>query len=108
MSAAKHTPGPWFAEIDNPRATIPGHTIKQLASPHLPVAIVHAHTGSKGPGGGIANAHLVAAAPALLAALELANAHFTHFGAAPEECDADVRAAWSAIRAAIKAAKGGK
>lgn len=51
---------------------------------------------------------VTAAAPELLAALELADAIFTRFGAAPEECDADVGKAWLTIRAALRAAKGGK
>lgn len=66
----KHTPGPWIAVINNPLSTVPGHSIKSGEGSHLPVAIVHAHQGSKGPGEGIANAHLVKAAPLMLAALQ--------------------------------------
>lgn len=67
-----HTPGPWAAQINNPLAVLPGHTIKSARSPYLPVGIVHAHNGTAGPAEGIANAKLMAAAPDLLKAAEKA------------------------------------
>lgn len=35
-------------ELDNPLCIIPGHTIKENRSPHIPVAIVHRGGGSDG------------------------------------------------------------
>lgn len=65
----EYTQGPWMAHIDNPLSTIPGHSIKTAAAPKSPVAIVHAHRGSRGPREGVCNANLIATAPELLEAL---------------------------------------
>lgn len=60
----------WIAEMDNPLSVIPGHSIKESHGSKLPVAVVHATTGSLGPEPGRAKARLITKSPELLASLE--------------------------------------
>ncbi len=110
--STKHTPGPWIAVIDNLLSTIPVRSIKAAAGNHLPVAIVHAHQGSKGPAEGIANARLIAAAPDMLKALEAALPELENYEGDIEGYEASegvnrLRATIGSVKAVIKAAKGG-
>jgi hypothetical protein len=66
----KFTPGPWKAHLNVPTAAIPGHLIKKDDDVMLPVASLWEGGGFKGKPTQIANAHLIAAAPELLEALE--------------------------------------
>ncbi len=66
----KHTLGPWKAHLNVPTAAIPGHIIKAVYDPQSPVASVWVGGGTHGVERQIANAHLIAAAPEMLAKLE--------------------------------------
>ena len=66
----KHTPGPWKAHFNVPTAAIPGHIIKKDDNVKTPIALLWEGGGTKGKPEQIANAHLITAAPELLAALK--------------------------------------
>lgn len=67
-----HTPGPWRAELNAPTAAMPGHIICTDDDVRHPVASLWVGGGTKGKPTQVANAHLIAAAPELLEALEVA------------------------------------
>lgn len=62
---AKFTPGPWKAHFNVPTAMIPGHIIKADHGAEFPIASLWEGGGTSGKPTQIANAHLIAAAPAL-------------------------------------------
>lgn len=62
-----HTPGPWRAHLNVSSAITAGHIIKQDDAVQMPIALVPKGGGFKGVPTQIANAHLIAAAPELLA-----------------------------------------
>jgi len=65
-----HTLGPWKAVLNDPCAAIEGHLIKRDDDVEQPIALLWVGGGTKGKPTQIANAHLIAAAPELLDALE--------------------------------------
>ena len=66
----KQPPAVWIAVLNAPLSVIPGHVIKTAAFPHTPIALVPEGGGTKGKPQQLAHAHLIAAAPELLAALQ--------------------------------------
>ena len=71
MSNAKHTPGPWFIDHSMKRFAEPGH-IAISAANHAVLAqvVVRMDDEDEDSGWLLANAHLIAAAPELLEALQ--------------------------------------
>ena len=65
---SKHTPGPWKAHFNVPFAAIEGHIIKTDYGAQCPIASLWVGGGTEGKPRQIANSHLIAAAPELLAA----------------------------------------
>jgi hypothetical protein len=96
----KHTPGPWKS-VHDPH--YPGMMV--VEGPEMPITIITSAIGVdfKSYVRRVANAHLIAAAPDLLAALEACES-------AMQSCMADFnqydQAAYDAARAAIARAKG--
>ncbi len=70
MGKEKHTPGPWKAHLNVPTAVIEGHIIKVDDEIGCPIASLWVGGGTEGKPRQIANAHLIAAAPDMLEALE--------------------------------------
>jgi hypothetical protein len=91
-----HTQGPWKACIYG------GWDAPRVWSASGSVALLQHH--ESGPGEGVANAHLIAAAPELLESLETLLLHVLHYASMPHaHSDAHKNAA--AARAIIKKAK---
>lgn len=70
----EHTPGPWQFYVDSPSVE-PEWNIVTNASRMRVIANVHIEAGNKMD---LANAHLIASAPDLLAALQELSAMYTH------------------------------
>jgi hypothetical protein len=75
MARDKHSPAPWLAFYEaSPCVALPGWQIKEGTEPHCPIAVVAEPQGGKKVNGKsprqVANAHLITAAPKLLAAGE--------------------------------------
>lgn len=67
---AKHTPGPWAVEFNNPLSIIPySHSLKAAHGAFKPIAIIFEGGGLEGRPEQKANAKLLAAAPDLLETL---------------------------------------
>lgn len=102
MSTMKHTPGPWRVERQNASPTTGEWMIAGANPGYL------AEVRDCGSGCAKANARLIAAAPELLAALELAVQHYDEWASAelPHDLDEE-RLPWLApARAVIAKAKG--
>lgn len=67
---SQYTPGPWKAILNNPTAITEGHTIKADNEVETPIAHLWVGGGTHGKPRQLANAHLIAAAPELLGALQ--------------------------------------
>lgn len=105
MSEAKHTPGPWHIVIDDDGNPLSGRPMV-AAAPELDCAIVHWDgfiqkywRSARGDKEIHANARLIAAAPDLLEALELADA-------ALSGANMNMQVVERKVRAAIAKAKG--
>ena len=71
MSTAQHTPGPWFIDNTAKRFAEPGHVAISAANHRvLAQVVVRMDDEDEDSGGLLANARLIAAAPAMLAALK--------------------------------------
>jgi hypothetical protein len=100
MSETRWSSGPWAARPDETFSTLGDKRIvaANLVSP----AIVFGGLGAETE----ANAHLIAAAPDLYAALALVERHFQRNQASGNFQDDDEHEAWNAVSAALKKARG--
>ena len=104
---ATHTPGAWHAHPINLR--ISGGGVEASASYGIaadPIFIAAVRSGYVGEKFDEANAHLIAAAPALLEAAEWAEKFLDDNDVTDVTEDCEEWRVWKALRAAIAAAKG--
>ena len=102
----KHTPGPWRATRDQDSR---GNHCWRIDAPSVSLLAVLTYQNAGARAEGIADAHLIAAAPDLLAALEAVLAHEGERDISPigtELDSAELERAKNAARAAIARAKG--
>lgn len=97
MSAAKHTPGPWYSPNDN------GQIYSQTDRRNPVVDVYGAHNRDRDEDETLANVNLIAAAPEMLAACEAAYRWLNTLG----EDSGSRSKVLAEIRAAIAKAKGG-
>lgn len=100
-----HTPGPWRAHLNAPTAAIEGHLIKVDDDIACPVASLWVGGGTIGKPRQIANAHLIAAAPELLEALQLLEFDLGHIS--PKVFDEEIsEKAKAKLKSALAKAQG--